>query len=99
MKRAELGKALMMVGGSLAITLLAAFLLATYGEDGGEAKAPTLFGAQVAMWAMFLVGYHLRFSPAKAKHERRAKGRLLQLGRGARRIHIMPGHVLHAHRR
>ncbi len=97
MKRGDLGKALMMMGGSLAITLVAAFLLSTYGESGGQAKAATLFAAQVAMWSVFLIGYHLRFSPEKGKHQRRAKGRLLQLVRGARRIHIMPGHVLHAH--
>lgn len=94
MSRADIGKALMLVGVSLAITLLGAFLLVTYGEGGGPTKAATLFAVQVAMWSVFVVGYHLRFTPAKGDYERAAKARLLQFLRGARHIEIMSDGVL-----
>lgn len=65
MKRGDVGKALMMVGGCLAVTLLAAFLATAYVEGGSPTKLARMFVAELAIVSVFLVGYHFRFVSAK----------------------------------
>jgi len=73
MNKAGLGVALMRVGGCLAITLLAAFLLTSHGEGGSTIKLGGLFIAELAMLLVLVVGYHLRFVSAKRTHRQQQR--------------------------
>jgi hypothetical protein len=95
--KADVGKALMMVGGCLAITLLAALLLVMYGETASPGKVTGLFAAQLAMWPVFLVGFHLRFSNGNPR--RKPAGEEMRLHAFPRAFPIMSQGIFHPHRK